>query len=336
MQSLRPTPLVTFPNPMHRLPALNQPPQSKAISKRKLHRRLILLSIPILIFMFIIVLVNVITSNTHDPIPDDPINPIPPHFHSFFSLHFIDVGQGDATLLIGSHNSTNFSVLIDTGRWQTNDVVPYLISQNIDHLDLVIITHPHADHIGQLPSVLHNFQVDEVWMSGTSTTSQTFLRALRATLQSNALYKEPRYGDSWNKGGLALEVLNPTFIGSDLHAGCVCVRAVYGDFKAVFTGDAEESTERAMNSRKLNNLSAQLLKLGHHGSFTSSTESFVDAVNPKIAIYSASATNGYGHPSPVVLERLADRGIPVFGTAERSTIVVDVKHTGGDFVLRAA
>jgi competence protein ComEC len=106
-------------------------------------------------------------------------------------VHFIDVGQGDATLFAGP----DFTILVDAGRHDRNDVVPYLQSVGVESIDLLVGTHPHADHIGQFPEVLNAFPVNEVWMSGDSHTTRTFERALDAILASDTGYHEPRAGE---------------------------------------------------------------------------------------------------------------------------------------------
>lgn len=232
-------------------------------------------------------------------------------------VHYIDVGQGDATLLDGP----GFAILIDAGRHTANDVVPYLESVGITELDLLIGTHPHADHIGQFPQVLGNFEVAEVWLSGDIHTTRTFEAAVDAITASSAGYHEPRAGETFSFGSATVEVINPPAITGDFHQGSISVRIVYGDVAFIFTGDAEAETEEAMIERG-HNLRAQLLKLGHHGSNTSSSQAFLDAVQPEVVIYSAADGNAYGHPHDEVIERLEAMAVPVYGTDLHGTIIV--------------
>lgn len=236
---------------------------------------------------------------------------------SKMTVHYIDVGQGDATLLQGP----DFTILIDAGRHDRSDVVPYLRSAGITSLDLIIGTHPHADHIGQMDRVIAAFPVKEAWLSGDSHTSKTFERVLDAILDSPADYHEPKAGELFQFGSLSLEVLNPGRLTGDLHEGSIAVRAVYGQVAFLFTGDAEEQTEQAMVQRG-HAPTAQILQLGHHGSRTSSTALFLGAVRPAVAIYSAEADNSYGHPHAEVIDRLASLQIPVYGTDCHGTIKV--------------
>lgn len=232
-------------------------------------------------------------------------------------VHFIDVGQGDATLLQGP----DFTVLIDAGRHDRSDVVPYLKSAGVKTIDLLIGTHPHADHIGQFPQVIETFPVGEAWLSGDTTTTRTFERAIDAIEASDAGYHEPRAGETFSFGSARIEVLNPARLTGNLHEGSVSVRIVYGSFTALFTGDAEAETEMAILARK-HDVNALILQLGHHGSSTSSSTEFLKAVNPEVAVYSAAKGNSYGHPHEVVLERLRQMGVQIYGTDVNGTIMV--------------
>lgn len=233
-------------------------------------------------------------------------------------VHFMDVGQGDATLLQGP----DFTILIDAGRHDRNDVVPYLIKQNVQKIDLLIGTHPHADHIGQFPQVLDNFQVNEVWMSGDLHTTLTFERALDAIERTNAKYNEPRAGELYNIGSALLEVVHPTDVDGSLNDGSIVIKLNYIDINILFTGDAEVWAEQQMLTGGFN-LDSHILKLGHHGSNTSSTQDFLNLVNPELAIYSAALGNRYGHPSNEVIRRLKNMDIVVLGTDKDGTIVIE-------------
>lgn len=237
-------------------------------------------------------------------------------------VHYIDVGQADATLFEYSHEGEEYRVLIDTGNFNSSNALEYLQGRNINHIDVIAITHPHADHIGQLDRIIENIAVDEVWMSGYTITSQTFERATEAVLNSDTDYHEPRTGEEYDIGPLAVEILNPTEIKGDIHENCLSMRLVYGDVAFIFTGDAEAKTEKEMIDTGID-LQAQFLQLGHHGSDTSNTPEFLKAVQPEIAIYSASTNNQYGHPHQSVLDRLESLGIQVYGTNTHGTIIVN-------------
>jgi competence protein ComEC len=235
-------------------------------------------------------------------------------------VHYLDVGQADATLLL--HDEV--AILVDAGHWQSSDVVPLLRSRGVDALDLVVVTHPHADHIGQFDRVMDAFPVDEVWWSGSVTTSQTFERAVTALERSDAAYEEPRVGDRTTVGPLTIDVVNPpSGVGSsDLHDAGVGLRVTFGDVRFLFTGDAEAATEARMTSTSAATIAAEVLQLGHHGSRTSTTAPFLSAVAPAVAIYSAGASNQYGHPHGSVIDRLLAADIEVYGTDVDGSIMV--------------
>src|SRR5690606_9552439 len=237
-------------------------------------------------------------------------------------VHFIDVGQGDATLI--RHGET--VILIDAGRHDRDDVVPYLRSVGVDHIDLLIATHPHAAHIGQMARVLRELPVREVWMTGHVRTSRVFERAVDAILQSGAGYHEPRAGETADFGALRLEVLHPAQLTGDFNEDSIVVRARLGQVAFLFTGDAGAVAEDAM-LRSGAPLAAQVLHVGHHGSRTSTSAPFLDAVSPEVAVYSAGAGNSYGHPHPEVLERLRRRGVAVYGTDSHGTVIVTADGT---------
>lgn len=211
---------------------------------------------------------------------------------------FFDVGQGDSTLL----HEPGCTVLIDAGRHDQHDVVPLLKKADLSHIDYLIATHPHADHIGQFPEVLQAFEGREVWMSGWAHTTGIFERTLGGILATDASYHEPQAGETVSCGSMILEVLNPAGPVKDIHDG-IALRIIHGNVRFLFTGDAEGHHERAMIERG-QDLSVDILQLGHHGSSTSTSQSFLEAVNPSLAIYSAEENSRYGHPHRAVIGRL--------------------------------
>lgn len=237
------------------------------------------------------------------------------------TAHFIDAGQGDATLFQYSSDDESYTILYDAGNWNRQDVVHYLSKQNISYIDLIIISHPHADHIGQLAQIMNTFEVGEVWMSGNTTTSRTFQSALEAVLASGANYYEPRAGEVFDIGNLVLEVIHPEQLTGKLNEDSISVRMTYGDISFLLTGDAFKQDELAMLQRT-DQIQAQILRLGHHGSDTSSHPRFLEAVQPEVAIYSAGLNNQYGHPHQEVIERIQQMGIPLYGTDVHGTIIV--------------
>ncbi|SDL88332.1 MBL fold metallo-hydrolase [Sediminibacillus halophilus] len=232
-------------------------------------------------------------------------------------VHFIDVGQADATLF----SFGSYKILLDAGDWDNHDVVDYLHSQGISQIDIAIGTHPDADHIGQLDKVINQFEVGEVWMSGNTSTSDTYQRVMEAIDSNQAGYEEPRLGDRYDVGDLQVEVLYPASISGETNQESLAFKMSYGDIDFIFTGDAEKAQEQEMIDSAIN-LDAEILQLGHHGSDTSTSQTFLEAVSPELAIYSADADNQYGHPHEEVIDRVRNVGAELYGTDAHGTIMV--------------
>lgn len=241
---------------------------------------------------------------------------------SKMKVHYIDVGQADATLIEYSQTGETFAILIDTGDWNSTEVVSYLQAQNITTIDIVAVTHPHADHIGQLDKIVNTFDVSEVWMNGETTNSQVFTSALAAIEANNVDYYEPEVGDVFDIGPLEVAVLHPKSLSGDTNNNSIAIRLQYGEVSFLFTGDGEEEAESEMLSSGAN-LQADILQVGHHGSKTSTTDRFLNAVKPDVAIYSASVDNQYGHPHIETINRLEKSGVLVYGTDINGTVIVE-------------
>ena len=241
---------------------------------------------------------------------------------SIMKVHYIDVGQADATLLEFNHEGEAFTILIDTGDWSQADVVTYLESQNVKEIDIIAITHPHADHIGQLNKIIDKFHVTEVWMNGETTTSQVFAKSLEAIELNDVDYYEPEVGEVFDIGPLQIEVLHPKSLTNNTNNNSLVMRMLYGDVSFLFTGDAEQQTENKILASGVD-VNAKILHLGHHGSKTSSTPDFLQAVQPEIAIYSAGEDNAYDHPDAEVVNLMNANNIPLYGTDTHGTIIVE-------------
>jgi competence protein ComEC len=242
----------------------------------------------------------------------------------------VDVGQGDSILI---ESPSGKKVLIDGGGRQEGSVsdpdrddmtgrsivVPFLRKKGINELDLVVLTHPHEDHVGGLPYVLDKLKVDMVLESGQTHTSRSYYRFLKLIEQKHIPYMLARAGQVIDLGaGVKGYVLNPSdpFISgtiSDLNNNSVVIRLVYGRTSFLLMGDAAFEAEDRMLSSGLS-LKSDVLKVGHHGSRTSTSDSFLDAVRPRYAVISVGARNKFGHPSQETLERLSSYGIKVFRT----------------------
>ncbi|RDW18820.1 MBL fold metallo-hydrolase [Oceanobacillus arenosus] len=236
-------------------------------------------------------------------------------------VHYIDAGQANATLFQYSGQEDSYTILYDTGDWNRNDVVNYLAAQDISTIDLIIVSHSDADHIGQLADIVTTYDTGEVWLSGNESSSETFQNALEAVIASGADYHEPRAGELFDIGPMQLEIIYPITISGKTNEESISILFTYGNTKFLFTGDAGKSEELDMIHSSIN-IHADILQLGHHGSNTSTDPAFLQAVSPSVAIYSAGRDNSYGHPSPEVISSVQNAGIDLYGTAVNGTIIV--------------
>ncbi len=254
-------------------------------------------------------------------------------------LHLIDVGQGDAIAL---RSPKGRWVLIDAGRsWSSGDagratVIPHLRRRG-GALAMLILTHPHADHIGGAASVLRALAPAEVRDAAFVEPSEGY-RALLAVAQAQGTrWQRVHPGDLVDIDGLALEFLSPdsawTAALDDPNEASTVVRARYGSVRFLLTGDAEAREERWLLAHASDALRADVLKVGHHGSSTSTTPDFLAAVAPRIALVSVGHDNSYGHPSAVVMNRLLDAGATVLRADQLGTVIL--RSDGTDLEVEA-
>jgi competence protein ComEC len=255
-----------------------------------------------------------------------PISQLDPNTALY--VDFIDVGQGDSILI---QAPGNINVLIDGGE-NNGLALAHLQNRQIDHLDAVIATHPHADHIGGLPDILRAFPVGAVWTSGASHTTATFERFLDAIIERQIPYYEAQTGDVIGVGGLQFQVLHSARSANDLNDTSLVLRLEYGDTSFLFTGDASQSVEQRIVSSSLFPLNATVLKVGHHGSYTATSAAFLAAVQPQIAVYSAGRGNSYGHPHDASIRNLEAIGATVFGTDVNGTVTIATDGVGLEIV----
>ncbi|MFC1983148.1 lamin tail domain-containing protein, partial [Chloroflexota bacterium] len=233
-------------------------------------------------------------------------------------VHFIDVGQGDSILL----DSGSTEVLIDGGD-KTPGVVSYIDDYVDGNIEIVVATHPHADHIGGLIGVFGSFEVDQVWLNGDTSPSQTYSEFMSAVYSEGAQIYEARRGDIISAGNLYFDVLHPTNLSGSTNNNSVVLSLNYGQIDFLFTGDAEQEAESSMLGAGVVPY-VEILKVGHHGSSTASSIPFLDAVQPEVAIYMAGEGNPYGHPHNETLTALDNIGADIYGTDINGTIVVTV------------
>lgn len=237
---------------------------------------------------------------------------------SIIKIHYIDVGQGDSELIqIGDKN-----ILIDAG---TSDkkALDYLKSIGIKKIDYAIATHPHEDHIGSMDDVIKAFEIGTFYAPKATTTTKTFENMVKALKAKDLKMTVPKVGEEINIGNATLTFLAPNSDKyEDLNNYSIVVKLKYGNNSFIFMGDAEDIIEREILKKELD-IKADILKVGHHGSRSSTTQEFLNKVNPKYAVVSCEKGNDYGHPHKETLTKLNGKNISVFRTDLNGTIIAE-------------
>ncbi len=249
----------------------------------------------------------------------------------------LDVGQGDSILV---EIPSGQKMLIDGGDGKAGKrvVVPVLKRKGINKLDIIVLTHPHDDHVGGLYDVLKDIKVDLVLEGGQPHTSSSYYRFLKIIEEKKIPYKLARAGQTINLGEVKGYILNPTepFLegtNSDLNNNSVAIRLIYNKVKILLAGDIEKEGEGRI-LEFFPDLRADVLKAGHHGSKTSSSSEFLEGVKPKIAIISVGKRNNFFHPHPSTLERLRNHGIKIYRTDLNGAVMV--KTDGEKYLIETA
>ena len=240
-------------------------------------------------------------------------------------VKFLDIGQGDA-ILIKTANQVN---LVDSGDVPAREkLVEYIQKDGIKTIDNIIITHPHADHIGGMKAVFEKFTVKNVYDSGQFSTSQLYKQYLTTIKEKNIPFKVVSAGMSLDLGqGITLKFFGPvkpfiTGTNSDANNNSIVGKLIFNDFSLMLTGDAEQQEEAAIFEKHSNELRSSILKSGHHGSNTASSMPFLQAVSPEAAIISCGIDNPYHHPHPSTIKKYELLKLKVFITAQSGTITV--------------
>lgn len=237
---------------------------------------------------------------------------------SVLEVHYIDVGQGDATLIL----SDGQAMLIDAGdNGRGTAIQSYLTSQGVETLDYVIGTHPDSDHIGGLDVVLYKFDCGTVILPDYEKDTKTYDDVIQTMKQKNYEITYPVVGMQYALGEAAFTIVAPNdTYGNNGNNYSVAILLTHGANRFLFTGDAEEKSEEDMLANGMD-LDADVFKAAHHGSDTANTEAFLDEVDPEYVVISCGEGNSYGHPHAETLNRLRAMGIKVFRTDEQGTIV---------------
>ncbi|MCM0648604.1 MBL fold metallo-hydrolase [Clostridium swellfunianum] len=243
-------------------------------------------------------------------------------------VHFINVGQADSILI----QQGNSSMLIDAGNNDDAQTIKnYLDTQGIKSLDFVVGTHAHEDHIGSMDYIINSFKVGKVYFPKQTSTTKTFQDFVSAVKGKGLQLTVPTVGDSFKIGDATATILAPNGSGyEDANDYSITIKLTYGSTSFLLTGDAESVSESQMVSKGLD-LSATVLKIGHHGSKSSTNQSFLNKVNPNYGVISVGKGNSYGHPTQEVMDRLKSKGVQVYRTDENGTVVATSDGTNISF-----
>lgn len=248
-------------------------------------------------------------SGSAAPLPED----------SSFAVHFIDVGQADCALVM----CDGVYMLIDGGNAEDSDLVfSYLKKHGIDHLDYLVATHAHEDHIGGLSGAAYAATVGTALSPVTEGSTKVFKNLVKSLEQQNVSLTIPQPGDSFPLGSAQVRVLGPVKAYEEVNDTSIVLSVTYGQTDFLFTGDMEAAAEADLVESGAD-LSATVLKVGHHGSSSSTSYRFLREVLPDYAVISVGAGNKYGHPNEEVLSRLADAEATVYRTDLCGTIIVE-------------
>lgn len=291
----------------------------------------------ILTFIIILVIFSVIV-NRYTSISYNTITVTQYNSEDELQIHIIDVGQAESILIV----QDGFTMLVDSGdNFTGDDVVKYIKSLGIDKIDIFLITHFHRDHAGGAHKIISSLDVKKIVchkFSDLSTMQERFWyidmsisRSIRETFGSMSIFMESACENNklknFDVGDAKVYTLSQNNDAVNVNNKSIVFKLVYGGFSMLFMADAESEVEKELLEEDAD-LFADVLKIGHHGSKTSTTDEFLDMVNPKYAVVSCGNGNDYNHPYGAVTKRFEDKNIPLYRTDELGDIVITVKDDG--------
>ncbi len=240
------------------------------------------------------------------------------------TVHFLDVGQGDAAIVLCDGEA----MMIDGGESKYSQLIfSYLRKTlNLSYIDVMVASHPHADHVGGLSAALNACQVGVLYTPEADYPSKTWDSVLKYADAQGTPVIIPMPGDVFDLGGATVEVLGPLWYSNNTNDLSLIMRITYGDVSFLFTGDAEWDEEHDLVEAGID-INADVLKVCHHGSSTSSSYVFLREVSPKYAVISVGEDNQYDHPTVETLSRLTDVGAVIYRTDEQGTIICTTDGT---------
>ena len=233
-------------------------------------------------------------------------------------VHYIDVGQADSTLVI----CNNETMLIDGGNANDSSLIyAYLEEHDVSHIDYMICTHAHEDHVGGLSGALNYASVGTVYAPTVSCDSKAFKDFVKYVKERNASITVPQIGTSFNVGGAECTIIGVNTVdSSDTNNTSIVIHMVYGDTAFLFCGDAEQIVEKSILESG-EDISCDVIKVPHHGSSSSLSYMWLNEADPEYAVISVGKDNSYGHPHEETISKLKDAGIKVFRTDMQGHII---------------
>lgn len=226
------------------------------------------------------------------------------------TVTWLDVGQGDAAVI----QCGGQTMLIDGGKPEKSSYIyAWLQQHGLSYLDVIVATHVDADHIGGLSGALNYASVGTAYCPVTTGTTETFQSFVKYLAQRGKQITVPTAGETFALGGAQVQILGPLHSAEDSNDNSIVLKVSFGATSFLFTGDAERAEEQDLLNAGVN-LQSTVLKVGHHGSDTSTSYPFLRAVAPQYAVISVGTGNSYGHPTEAVLSRLRDAGVTTFRT----------------------
>ena len=263
------------------------------------------------------------SNHEEDVVPPEVITPVVPEEpqvipeDSSFEIHFIDVGQGDCSLILCDGKA----MLIDGGESsESSKVYAYLKAHGIDYLDYMVATHAHSDHIGGLSGALNYASIGTAYCSVTEYDSKTFSSMVKYLNNQGCKITVPVAGDTFSLGSATVQILGPQIAYDDPNDMSIVLKITYGETSFLFTGDAERTAEADILDAGYD-LSSTVLKVGHHGSDTSTSYPFLREIMPEYAVIQVGKDNSYGHPTEDTLSRLRDADVKVYRNDLQGTVI---------------
>jgi len=268
----------------------------------------------VIVLIALVFIVSYFYSNYYKIMPDE--------FYGMLQVHYVDVGQGDSTLVVDPSGDT---LLIDAGTsYNSASLLKYLSALKINEIDYFIITHYHDDHMGGADEVIDALNVKNMIIPDVTLDSSAYKKLMKSIYEEEAAIYYAAPGDVYEIGQTDITLLAPLEITDNgKNNDSIIIRVDYGESSFLFTGDAEAKAERAaLKNMGVDAFDTDVLQAGHHGSRTSSSDEFLDAVSPMCVIISCGADNDYGHPHSETLDKYAERDISVYRTDLEDDILI--------------